>query len=60
MEKYIINNKTIALLKINRKTMIINVDKAEFFNTSINRIIEYSCNYYGASLNGRKKVLKSF
>lgn len=63
MEKYLINNKTIALLKINNKTMIINVDKVNIFNKSINQIIDYNCNYYGSSKKGRlmsaKKILNS-
>lgn len=59
MENYIINNKTIGLLKLHKKTMIISVDKVEVFNISINRILEYNCNYYGASLKGRRNSAKN-
>lgn len=54
MEKYLVNNKTIALVKINKKTLIIDVNKVEVLNKSINKIINDSCNYYGSSLKGRK------
>ena len=59
MKKYIINNKTIALIKKNKKTIIISVDKIEVFNKSINKILEYNCNYYGSSLKGRKYSAKN-
>lgn len=55
MEKYLITNKTIALIKDFNKTIIYNVDNKEVFNTNIKKIIEYNCNYYGSSLLGRKK-----
>lgn len=54
MEKYIINNKTVALKREKNKTIIYNVDKAQVFNTNINKIIDYSCNFYGSTLFGRK------
>lgn len=61
MEKYIINNKTIALLKINQKTIIFNVDNVLVFNKHILSILEENCIYYGSSLKGRinssKKLL---
>ena len=53
MENYIINNKTIGLLKINNKTIIFNVDKTKVINKSIRQVIDYSCKYYGSNLNGR-------
>lgn len=53
MENYIINNKTIALIKKNKKTVIISVDKTEVINKSIKKIIDLSCNFYGSSLEGR-------
>jgi len=58
VENYVINNKTIALLKENNKTIIYDVDNKLVFNTHINKIIKYNCNYYGASLKGRKKSAK--
>lgn len=61
MEKYIINNNTIALLKINHKTIIINVDNLMVFNKCIISILEENCIYYGSTLKGRissaKKIL---
>ena len=59
MENYIITNKTIAILKKNNKTIIYNVDKVMVFNKNINKILEYNCNYYGSSLDGRKKCAKN-
>ena len=53
MEKYLINNKTIALLKLKDKTLIINVDKTMVINKSINKVLNYNCNYYGSNKNGR-------
>lgn len=41
---------------------MINVDKTIVINKSINYILEYNCNYYGSSLDGRiscaKDILK--
>ena len=36
MEKYIINNKTVAVLKKNDKTIIYNVDNSEDMSVLIN------------------------
>lgn len=59
MEKYLINNKTVALIKDKNKTFIYSVDKIEVFNKNINKIIDYNCNYYGSSLIGRKTSAKN-
>jgi len=59
VEKYIINNKTVALMKKNNKTIIYNVDKVYVFNKNINKILDFSCNYYGSSLEGRKISAKN-
>lgn len=58
MEKYLVTNKTIALLKMRKKTIIINVENIEVINKSIKYILEYNCNYYGSSLEGRIKSAK--
>lgn len=58
MEKYLVTNKTIALLKMGKKTCIINVENIEVINKSIKYILEYNCNYYGSSLDGRIKSAK--
>lgn len=58
MEKFLVSNKTIAVIKNKRKTIIINVDKVTVINKSIKYILEYNCNYYGSSLEGRLKCAK--
>lgn len=58
MEKYLVTNKTIALLKMGKKSCIINVENIEVINKSIKYILEYNCNYYGSSLDGRIKSAK--
>lgn len=59
VENYLITNKTIALLKRGKKTLIYDVDKVVVINKTINKIIDLSCNYYGSSLEGRKKSAKN-
>lgn len=58
MEKYIISNNTIALLKLNKKTIIFDVDNTYVFNKNINCILDESCIYYGSSLKGRVSSIK--
>lgn len=53
MEKYIVNNNTVALLKIDKKTIIFNVDNFFVFNRNIKYILDKNCNYYGSNLIGR-------
>ena len=55
MEKYLITNKTVALMKLKNKTIIYSVENKEVINQGINKVLEYNCNYYGSSLDGRKK-----
>lgn len=55
MENYIITNNTVAVLKKKNKTIIYDVDNVRVINKNIKRILEYNCNFYGSSLNGRKK-----
>lgn len=59
MENYIINNKTVALLKKFNKTIIYDVDKVIVINKNIKKIIDNSCFYYGSSLKGRINCGKS-
>ena len=59
MKNYLIDNDTIALLKKRDKTIIYTLDDQKIFNTNYKFILEYNCNYYGSSLDGRKKSAKS-
>ena len=59
MENYIINNKTIAILKNKNKTIIFDVEKTRIINKNIKKVLDYNCNFYGSSLNGRKKCAKN-
>ena len=55
MENYIINNKTVAILKKGNKTIVFDVEKTRIINKSIKKILDYNCNFYGSTLIGRKK-----
>ena len=59
MENYIINNKTIAILKNNNKTIIYDVDNIRVINKNIKRVLDENCSFYGSSLSGRKKSAKN-
>ena len=59
MENYIINNKTIAILKNNNNTIIYDVDNIRVINKNIKRILDENCSFYGSSLSGRKKSAKN-
>lgn len=59
MENYIINNKTVAILKKKNKTVIYDVEKVRVINKNINKVLEDNCNFYGSSLSGRKKSAKN-
>ncbi len=59
MKNYLIDNDTVALLKKRDKTIIYTLDDLKIFNTNYKFILEYNCNYYGSSLDGRKKSAKS-
>jgi len=59
VENYIINNKTIAILKKNNKTIIFDVENTRVINKNIKKILDYNCNFYGSSLLGRKKCAES-
>jgi len=60
VENYIINNKTIAILKNNNKTIIYDVDNIRVINKNIKRILDENCSFYGSSLSGRKKSAKIY
>lgn len=59
MENYLITTNTVALLKRKSKTIIYNVDNYQVINKSINKVLEYNCNFYGSSLLGRKKCAQN-
>ena len=54
MNKYIINNSTIALIPIKKNmTKVLEINSSFFINESAMKIIENSCEYFGSSYNGR-------
>jgi len=55
VENYIINNKTIAILKKANQTIIFDVEKTRVINKNVKKILDYNCNFYGSSFIGRKK-----
>lgn len=60
MEKYKINNNTIAIIPISiNSTKIIEINKEFIINISSLKIIKFNCNFYGSSLNGRLEGTKS-
>ncbi len=58
MNNYIINNNTVAILKNNNKTIIFDVDNYQVINKNIKYVLECNCNYYGSSLEGRRKSIQ--
>ncbi len=55
MQKYEINDKTMALYSLKNKTRVYEEDKNFIINQSTNEIMEESCAYFGSSLSGRRK-----
>lgn len=55
MEKYEINENTVALFSMSNKTRIYEEDKNFVVDQSANEIMETSCSYFGSSMDGRKK-----
>lgn len=55
MEKYKINEKTIALYSLDAKTRVYEEDKCFVVDENANSIMESSCSYFGSSLEGRRK-----
>jgi len=58
VENYIINNKSIAIIKKKGKTIIFDVDKCRVINKNIKVVLDNNCSFYGSSLEGRKKSAK--
>ena len=55
MERYEINDKTIALYGMNNKTRVYEENKNFVVDKTTYEIMEDSCAYFGSSLEGRKK-----
>lgn len=55
MEKYEINDKTVALYSLNNKTRVYEDKQSFVVNKPVNEIMEESCAYFGSSYEGRKK-----
>ncbi len=58
MDNWLITSRTIAILKNNKNTIIIDVDNIKVINKNINMILNSNCLFYGSSLDGRKKSAK--
>ncbi len=59
MDKYEINDKTVALYSMNNKTRVYEDNQNFIVNQPANEIMEESCSYFGSSLEGRKKGTNS-
>ena len=55
MDKYEINDKTIALYSLTNKTRVYEEDRSFVVDALASEIMEDSCSYFGSSLEGRKK-----
>lgn len=56
MEEYEINDNTLALVPFeDNKTKVYENDKVFIINKNIIKIMDFSCEYFGSSLNGRQK-----
>ena len=56
MERYEINNNTLAVIACNDKLSRVYEDDNSFYvKSNSNRIMEESCEYFGSSLDGRRK-----
>lgn len=56
MRDYEINKNTVALINVGlNKTQVVEDDCVFYVNTSANKIMENSCEYFGSSLSGRQK-----
>lgn len=56
MEKYKINNKTLAIMPINKKrSKVYEKSNIIIVEQSAKKIISENCSYYGSSYEGRKK-----
>ncbi len=59
MKNYILDNNTIALKKVGTKTVIYKESEVKEFKTNIKMVIDFNCNYYGSSWEGRKKCAQN-
>ena len=60
MKEYIINDKTLAIVMIDKVTCLIIEENSEFFiNLSWLDIVNNSCLYYGSSYDGRVEASKN-
>lgn len=60
MDKYEINEKTVAIIPVdNKSTKVIEEDSSFLVNNSSMKIIEESCEFFGSSFIGRQKGTKS-
>lgn len=56
MKKYSISNKTLAILPFGEKKSLVYEDNDCFLvDSKPNKIMDYNCEYYGSSMNGRLK-----
>ncbi len=55
MNKYEINNKTLALKPKDKQTVVYEDKNTFVVDDTVNQIMEESCNYYGSTLEGRKE-----
>ncbi len=55
VDKYEINDKTIALYSLTNKTRVYEEDRSFVVDALASEIMEDSCTYFGSSLEGRKK-----
>lgn len=55
MKKYEINDKTIALFSMAKKTRVYEENNNFIVDSPTSLIMEDNCSYYGSSLEGRKK-----
>lgn len=56
IKDYEINRNTVALINVgNNKTQVFETDDTFYVNSSANKIMEKSCEYFGSSLSGRQK-----
>lgn len=60
MNNYIINDETLAIVMIDKKTCMVIEDRRELFiNLSCRDVINNSCLYYGSSYEGRVEASRS-
>ncbi len=55
MNNYIINDKTIAIRKLDKKTIIYDVENIRVINKNIINILNLNCMFYGSNYVGRKR-----